>query len=146
MNPYAVGAANTENIREFSYLGKVYKLNAPPNPSPLFLPSPQILKERKNVPQRAAVKTVKNNSKKDISNRSDHAKKSDNDQNFKIDKEMYGSPKGKEHVPLKNRISSLLILLFHCYCELVRSQKKGTKHFIGRNGSRDLWRSPNYQY
>ena len=34
----------------------------------------------------------------------------------------------------------------HYCCELVLTQKKVAKHFIGKNGSRDLYRSPNHQY
>ena len=36
--------------------------------------------------------------------------------------------------------------LCHYCCELVLTQKKVAKHIIGKNGSRDLYRSPNHQY
>ena len=73
-NPNVVGAANTEGVREFSYLGKVFKMPMS-NPSPLFLPaSPsQTLKEINNIPQRAK---TGNNVVDTGSNRSD-AKNSD---------------------------------------------------------------------
>ena len=61
-NPYAVGAANAENLREFSFRGNVVMLAPPSDPSTLFRTSPKTLKERENVPQRTNV--VNENSKK----------------------------------------------------------------------------------
>ena len=45
----------------------------------------------------------------------------------------------------RRAIFSLLITSHYC-CELVLTQKKVAKHIIGKNGSRDLYRSPNHQY